>query len=171
MHVIEPLTPAKPRPVKPRPVRMPFMVNSSPPQTTSPTCHAVAPKGEGGFPHFVVRLFIPALSPYPATHEASHLLVSRFDPGVPRPAREFSCETALLGYMKWTMTAHIDNTLPGTDSTIDEAAFGLYLDESAIEDGTDIHAIVEAGAVSVTPLSLDLTSRVDMDVVRDLRHG
>ena len=66
-------------------------------------------------------------------------------------------------------TARMRNPRP--DSPLDEAAFGLYLDEGAIEPGTDIHAIVKERIVSVTPLSLDLTSRTGFAALSSLLGG
>lgn len=59
---------------------------------------------------------------------------------------------------------------PGPHSCINDAQVGVYLDHAVIEPGSDIHALSIAGLVSVTPLSLDLTSRVDLgELERSLR--
>lgn len=50
--------------------------------------------------------------------------------------------------------------------------FDIVLDEDAVESGTDVHAMAIDRVVSVTPLSIDLTSRVDLsDFERFLRSS
>jgi 5'-nucleotidase len=48
------------------------------------------------------------------------------------------------------------------ESCIGEARFGIYLEPNAVEPDSDIAAILRDGHVSVTPLSIDCTSRADM---------
>lgn len=45
--------------------------------------------------------------------------------------------------------------------------FEIALDKDSIEDGSDVQALAVDRIVSVTPLSLDLTSRVDLDALEN----
>jgi 5'-nucleotidase len=51
---------------------------------------------------------------------------------------------------------------PSTRTPVDEGKLRITVDLEALEQGSDIHALVRERAVSVTPLSLDLTSRTDL---------
>ncbi|MCE9616221.1 MAG: 5'/3'-nucleotidase SurE [Lentisphaerae bacterium] len=58
----------------------------------------------------------------------------------------------------------------GLDSRIGDARIGVFCDRGAVEADSDIAAILCDGLVSVTPLSLDCTSRTDFGVLdRHLR--
>ena len=57
--------------------------------------------------------------------------------------------------------ATVDN--PSLDSKVRDAKVNIAVDSSSLRQRTDIHAITVEQVVSVTPLSLDLTSRVDFD--------
>ena len=48
------------------------------------------------------------------------------------------------------------------ESRIGDARLGVYLEPDAVEPDSDIAAILRDGHVSVTPLSVDCTSRTDM---------
>ena len=50
---------------------------------------------------------------------------------------------------------------PSATSRIGDGHFGVHIDADRLEPDSDIYALVHDGVVSVTPLSLDLTSRVD----------
>ena len=60
---------------------------------------------------------------------------------------------------------------PGPESRISDAQVGVYLDPDRIEADSDIHAVAREGVVSVTPLSLDLTSRVELGVLEQALRG
>lgn len=60
---------------------------------------------------------------------------------------------------------------PGPDSRISDAQVGVFLDPDRIEPDSDIFAIARSGVVSVTPLSLDLTSRVDLGALERTLGG
>jgi 5'-nucleotidase len=51
---------------------------------------------------------------------------------------------------------------PSHRSLVDDGKVHITVDLETLEDGSDIHALVRDRAVSVTPLSLDLTSRIDL---------
>ena len=57
---------------------------------------------------------------------------------------------------------------PSLDSRLGDGATGVYFDRCGLEGGSDIHAILQERVVSVTPLSLDLTSRVSLEDLRTL---
>jgi 5'-nucleotidase len=46
--------------------------------------------------------------------------------------------------------------------------YDVMVDQTTLEPDSDIHAVVVARVVSVTPLSLDLTSRVEFAVLEEL---
>ena len=54
---------------------------------------------------------------------------------------------------------------PSHHSTIGEAKLQVKLDTANLEQDSDIHALAVDQIVSVTPLSLDLTSRVDLNLL------
>ena len=60
---------------------------------------------------------------------------------------------------------------PGLHSSINDGRVGVFLDPARIEAGSDIHAIAVERVVSATPLSLDLTSRVEMGDLELLLRG
>jgi 5'-nucleotidase len=60
---------------------------------------------------------------------------------------------------------------PTAASRIGDVRFGVMIDPLRLEPDTDIHAIVSDRIVSVTPLSLDLTSRVDRAALGTLLLG
>ena len=55
---------------------------------------------------------------------------------------------------------------PSKRSKFDDARFLTEVDHRTLESDSDIHAVVRKGIVSVTPLSLDLTSRVDRTTLK-----
>jgi 5'-nucleotidase len=52
---------------------------------------------------------------------------------------------------------------PSVESRVGDMQTGIVPSASSPEPGTDVHAIVIEGVVSVTPVSLDITSRVNLD--------
>jgi len=51
---------------------------------------------------------------------------------------------------------------PTTRTPVDDGKVRITVDLDSLEKGSDIHVLVQERAVSVTPLSLDLTSRTDL---------
>jgi 5'-nucleotidase len=54
---------------------------------------------------------------------------------------------------------------PTRRTLVDEGKVRICVDLDSLEHGSDIHAMVQEKVVSVTPLSLDLTSRTDLQVL------
>ena len=57
---------------------------------------------------------------------------------------------------------------PSEESRICDAEFGVYVDRKALETDSDIRAILDDRVVSVTPLTLDMTSRLPLQDLDDL---
>jgi len=57
---------------------------------------------------------------------------------------------------------------PGWESRLDEGTTIVNIDQKQIESGSDIHALAIKKIVSVTPLSIDLTSRVNFARLQEL---
>jgi 5'-nucleotidase len=55
-----------------------------------------------------------------------------------------------------------------TDSGIEEISYDIASDWDKSPTGTDSHAVVNRGEISVTPLSLDLTSRTNIEDLEKL---
>ena len=57
---------------------------------------------------------------------------------------------------------------PGVDSRICDFETLINIDSDKLEEGSDIHAMAVERVVSVTPLSIDLTSRVDFSDLQSI---
>ncbi|MFC1452358.1 5'/3'-nucleotidase SurE [Verrucomicrobiota bacterium] len=60
---------------------------------------------------------------------------------------------------------------PSEASRIRDAEFGVYVDRDKLEPDSDIRAVLQDRVVSVTPLSLDMTSRTGLDEVDTILRG
>ncbi len=56
---------------------------------------------------------------------------------------------------------------PHPRSALEEGHIAVCVDEATLEPGSDIYALVREKIVSVTPLSLDATSRTPFTKIRD----
>ena len=60
---------------------------------------------------------------------------------------------------------------PSPESKIGDTKLVITTDHASLEQESDIHALVVDRVVSVTPLSLDLTSRTDFRDIRNFLTG
>lgn len=57
---------------------------------------------------------------------------------------------------------------PGPESRLGDGELRIRVDAQSLEPDSDIHALVHARAVAVTPLSLDATSRTAFPALQAL---
>ena len=69
---------------------------------------------------------------------------------------------------KLAKTAYYSSSFPNptTQSKIGDAKVGISIDVETLDPNTDIYVFAVDKCVSVTPLSLDLTSRTDLDFLK-----